>query len=116
MALPITISLKDAVKRLADHNLGAKLLILGDYLVLVAELTRWNFNDGRPLEVLHINVVKDGVLHSDLDGAIDRHHARMNSGIYGPSEIPAIDVYSRHFPDTVDPSHGVKTVPGRLPR
>jgi hypothetical protein len=87
--------LKDAVVMLRDlHRLDAKLIVIGDDLKLVAELTRHNFNDGYPVEVFHIHVVKGVVLRTSLDDAIDRYYERRNAG-HGVSEISPMSILKR---------------------
>jgi hypothetical protein len=80
---PDYYSLKYAVERLQGAGLTARLAAfkITGRLMLIADLTRHDFNSGQPMEVFSIGVFDGMVLRESLNDRLTRYHRRKKTGL-----------------------------------
>ena len=97
MADSYYIDLKSAVMQLQANGLGARIFVnKATDLILVADLTRPDFNGGQPVEIFHVGIY-DGVVHREsFEGAIYRYIINKKAGV-SLSEIHPMSILKREL-------------------
>jgi hypothetical protein len=92
-----TIDLKSAVMQLQANGLGARIFVdKATDLILVADLTRPDFNGGQPVEIFHTGIYEGCVLRVSFDGAMARYMINKKAGV-GLSEIHPMSILRREL-------------------
>jgi hypothetical protein len=92
-----TIDLKSAVMQLQANGLGARIFVdKATNLILVADLTRPDFNGGHPVEIFHIGIYEGRILRVSFDGAMTRYMINKKAGV-GLSEIHPMSILRREL-------------------
>ena len=91
------IDLKSAVIQLQANGLGGRVFVDKAYgLILVADLTRPDFNGGQPVEIFHVSIYDGDVIRLTFEGAVDRYIINKKAGI-SVSEIHPMAILKREL-------------------
>jgi hypothetical protein len=92
-----TIDLKSAVMQLQANRLGARIFVDKTGLILlVADLTRPDFNGGQPVEIFHAGIYEGRILRVSFDAAMTRYRINKKAGVV-LSEIDPMWILKREL-------------------